>query len=189
MSGQKSASASVHRFHVQVPIRFSHFIIRWPSPGPVSDEKELGHKGGLLTVTPGGIRCIVGAQTSLVNLTVEVTAEQPASFQGEYEDVIERSYRSGAPDFLILDWSNRKVHSVDSIPSHSDSYRLRYHSRNMDSGAEPGATTGDNIGECLLQIWPAPHTAPSELKITSSMGHFWHPLTRLLDPLLRAKQY
>jgi hypothetical protein len=122
------------------------------------------------------IQCIVGAQVDSVALTVTTHRNEPVACLDDYQDVVELSYSSTQEKLNIITWGEGCVDEV-RLPTSPGPLRIRYHLRNMDlSGRIPGATGQPHVGECLLQIWPAPMDEDHRLKITSMTARFWHPV-------------
>jgi hypothetical protein len=156
---------------VLMPVKFEHFNLG--ERVNKEDHPAMPAGSGLAVVSPGRILCTVGPRTEWVNLTAEVHSEAPPAVTADYEDVVERSFFCASGSLGLLDW---KLELIEVLPLPGEgTYRLRFHSRNMDDGSGPADGPRHNVGESLIQLWPAPSAAGAELKITSSTGRFWHP--------------
>ncbi|GHF44934.1 hypothetical protein GCM10017566_17430 [Amycolatopsis bartoniae] len=143
-------------------MRFAHFFLGEPGGRP---ERCLAERG-LLSPTPGWVRCTTGAGACWVDLTVRVHRSEPGPNLAEYEDVVESSYESTDGELSVFTWSRRLVRYLGELPEGPGSYRIRYHLRDCDKAV---------AGVGLIQLWPAPPAPPAELKISSNTAGFWHP--------------
>jgi hypothetical protein len=175
--GGRAGIVSARTSSVLTPISFEHFNLG--ERVDKNDHLAMPKGSGLATVSPGLIRCTVGLRTDWVNLTVEVHDDVPPDVTGDYEDVVERSFHCASGELSVLDWKRELVHVLPSLAE--GTFRLRYHSRHMDDGTGLSIGSLRNVGESLIQIWPAPKAAVAELKITSANGRFWHPAFTTFD--------
>lgn len=155
-------------------VKFAQFYLCEPVQDPF---RRSGARlaNGLLSAVPGMVQCMVGAQVESVALTAATHLSAPAAYLEDYEDVVELSYLATHAQLNVVTWGEGQV-TVLPLPAGPGEYRIRYHLRNMDPGGKTRvAADGHHIGECLVQIWPAPAEAAEQLKITSMAARFWHP--------------
>lgn len=168
------SQSSLGSCSVQFGVKFAQFYLCEPVHPPERSAVDL--TGGLLRVTSGMIQCIVGAQVESVALTVTTHLSEPVACLDDYQDVVELSYSSSQGKLNVITWGEGCVEEV-RLPGNPGPLRIRYHLRNMDlSGRLPELMGQPHVGECLLQIWPAPMDDDDDLKITSMTARFWHPL-------------
>lgn len=135
---------------------------------------------GLVSAVPGGLKFRTDIGYPRVRLAFQLVEERPVGFLEDYDDVVEYPYRSPTGEIVVLDWSKALVRDVTALPAGPGHYRLRYHVRpvNFETGSP----------DALVQLWPGEPSAGGELKITGSLGRFWHrrhdrrPVRPLISP-------
>lgn len=172
----------VDRYTGRVPISFSQFYLG--EPVRISTPHWSITNSGLLTVRPGAIKFIIETRSTFANVIVEVYDSSPADRIHEYEDVVEDSYACESGKLSLLSWSKDLVHALDPLPAEQATYRVRYHMRNTHDLTSSSLDLCGSPAESLVQIWPAERMPARDIKVTSSAGRFWQPLSKLADSLL-----
>ncbi|MFE5564695.1 hypothetical protein ACFQ68_06855 [Amycolatopsis japonica] len=162
---------------VRFGVKFAQFYLCEPVQDPFqrTERPDARLTSGLLSAVPGMVQCMVGAQVQSVALTAETHRSAPAAYLDDYEDVVELSYLATQAELDVVTWGEGRVEGLP-LPAGQGSYRIRYHLRDMDPSGKARVTAdGCHVGECLLQIWPAPTEDATQVKITSMAARFWHP--------------
>ncbi|GAA2058499.1 hypothetical protein [Williamsia deligens] len=144
----------------------------------------VGQRNGLVgTADPACIPLNSGLHTGDIDVTLEVSQEQPPLDTDGWEDIVEAPLTVDSPLFLN-GWGTGEP-GVE-LPLARGTYRLRYSANGMDAAAE--ADTGSGIDRYLITIWPAPASADEVVKQTSDAARYQHDHTRTLtapDPSLQ----
>ncbi|MGP4087271.1 hypothetical protein [Streptomyces sp. KR55] len=128
---------------------------------------------GLVAAAPdGGVaRVLCGQELGTVMVTAQLWDGAPPPEPEDWQDVGEVSvaWHGSLLDFGTTgggDDPARQLH----LPGPGD-YRLRVHGRHRDDGdpREPDAP----MEEYLIQMWPAPHSAPQLIKATGETSALW----------------
>ncbi|MFE6309438.1 hypothetical protein ACOQFV_29600 [Nocardiopsis changdeensis] len=142
----------------------------------------LGGPSGMLCPGPrlsGHVTLLTGLHTGYVDLSVNVTGTDPGPALDEYEDAVEVSLYmpQGAP--VLVEWAGEGAHTLPEPSTGPGWYRLRYHARDADAGADDTGENDEDGEECnpvdayLLQIWPAPEAAPRVVAAYSRTMRYW----------------
>lgn len=144
-------------------------------PGP------LGGPSGMLCPGPpgsGSATLLTGPHTADVDLTVGVYASDPGPALEDYEDAVEASLHLPHGRPVLAEWAHERVHTLPELPAGPGWYRLRYHACDADAGARAEQESDDDedrdpVDAYLLQIWPAPESAPRVLAAYSQTMQYW----------------
>ncbi|MCR3754399.1 hypothetical protein LX88_008411 [Lentzea californiensis] len=139
-----------------------------------------GQVNGLCgAAVPGGLFLIVSLQAGEVGFTVELHEQEPP-VGGEWEEVVEVSYRPAGPVHLVA-WANTKTWPLEDLEPVD--YRVRYCAVAMDETRTGEPKEGEPSRErYLLQFWPAPPEPDRIVRQTSSHAAYWHEFAREQPP-------
>lgn len=137
------------------------------------DECFGGQVNGLCgAAVPGVLFLVVGLQSGEVGFTVELHAEAPP-VGGEWEEVIEVSYRPAGPVDLVA-WASEETWPLEDLEPVD--YRVRYCAVAMQESrtADLPEDGGPSRERYLLQFWPAPPEPDRIVRQTSAHAAYWH---------------
>ncbi|WP_217168529.1 hypothetical protein [Streptomyces sp. AC512_CC834] len=172
----------------ELPVAHGRFHVdsRREPWGPGPSEACAGQTNGLCgAAVPGCLFLCTGLSSGKVGLTVEVHGVAPP-LDGGWEDVVEASFRPVSGSTAVLPCGRGALCEVALPPA---DHRVRYCGRGMDGGegtasapAARGARGAGQVGQYLLQFWPAPPAADLVVRQTSRSAARRHRYARALRP-------
>ncbi|MFY1691093.1 hypothetical protein [Plantactinospora sp. WMMB782] len=130
----------------------------------------LGDPNGLVYLAEGGgIQILTGANTGMINLTVDLLDAAPPMAAAGWDEIVEVSYTSQQGRALVLGWPAKPVNGLPPVsaggPGH---YRIRFHARHRDDARNLDPLTV--VEEHYIAAWPA-RRGPVELhKLSDEFG-------------------
>jgi len=138
---------------------------------PDSEITFRGQTNGLLGgAHPGHLFVSVGLHTGDVPVRVVLHDVEPAL--GEWEDIVEVSFRPKTTDLWVLGFDEGT-----EIQLPIATYRARWSASHMDAGNEHGVTDfeGPAPDRYELALWPVDEQRPDAiLRQTSHQAAYWH---------------
>lgn len=122
---------------------------------------------GLLAVTLSGPAVVCGTHMGEVDVTVEVWDGAPELDADGWQDVAETALSWDGEAMAV--WGDDEELPVP-IPG-PGTYRLRVSGRHRDDGED--RDEDDPVEEFLLQLWPAPPSAPQLHRAASDTSTYW----------------
>jgi hypothetical protein len=159
--------------HMLFPVEYAQFYL--VDQAPRRELPLLNAPGessaGILRTVPGGAFLVTGLALGVTDLTVGVSAHNPAARLDEFDDVVEASVDLDTPEVALVAWAGEARVVLPLLPAGPGPYRLRYHARGMDQARDRRSDTP--IDSFFLQVWHEPISEPSVLKITSAKAQYW----------------
>ncbi|QNP71552.1 hypothetical protein IAG44_20390 [Streptomyces roseirectus] len=119
------------------------------------DQPSFRPENGLIFSRPGLAVVVVGSNSGVVNLTVEVHAQPVAHVETEeWDEVLDHSVQSLSGQMRISSLMNEPADLPVLTPYGPGPYRVRVHARGRDRAGD--AHTAEPLEDYLLQIWPGP---------------------------------
>lgn len=139
----------------------------WPEP----EVPFQGQTNGLLGGAHNGfLTMTTGLHTGDVPVRVVLRDAEPPL--GDWEDVVEVSFRPNAEDLWVTAFDDG-----EEIQLPVATYRARWSAINMDAGNNHGVPTPDDptLDRYELSLWPEEHPRPDAiLRRTSQTAAYWH---------------
>ncbi|AHH93795.1 hypothetical protein KALB_418 [Kutzneria albida DSM 43870] len=144
------------------------------TPGlPDWDRCFTANPVGIIGVYGGDAILLTGLHTGHVGFRVVVAEADPGPELAAYEDVVEIDFSPATATVALVEWAGEDAHPLGELPAGPGNYRLRYHARGMDAGHELDTAEEhdeDPVDDYLLQVWPAPPSAPGILQVRSEQA-------------------
>ncbi|MDJ1137009.1 hypothetical protein [Streptomyces iconiensis] len=159
-----------------------------PDEGPEDGLHEcfMGQRAGLCgAAVPGHLFLLTGTHTGSVPLTVELHDAEPPLDAGDWEEIVEVSFRTGPEDTELIEWDG----GGQDLGLPQGEYRVRYHCRGMDEARDGVRSAGEPVvDEYLLRFWPGPAERDRVVKETSGSAAYWHGFASELPPAPTAEE-
>ncbi|GAA4694242.1 hypothetical protein [Streptomyces youssoufiensis] len=163
---------------MRISMSHSQYVLYAANAEPLElTADDLAGGNGLVSVTPASTYASIMTGTSWgnVDLTIEVTKEEPALHVDDWDEIVDISLHVPSTALNIGDVS---ADSTEEIPLPTGNeprwWRVRVHARGRDAAAEAGdiwAEEGDEVLEQhLLYLWPAPPAPELRHKLTDEVG-------------------
>ena len=169
-------------FDQEIHVDYRQFYVESGSGWAADLNESLGGQANGLcgAAVPGELFLITGLHTGSTRVTVEVL-DAPAPIGGEWEDVVEASFRPATAKVVLAQWAYEASWPLPLAPI---DYRVRYSATGMDRARDQDTLlTGEPLlDRYLLQFWPALPAPDAVIRETSRCAAYWHAHARSLPP-------
>ncbi|MBB5937225.1 hypothetical protein [Streptomyces zagrosensis] len=163
---------------MRISMSHSQYVLYGAHAEPVElTAEDLTGGNGLVSVNSAGtyISVMTGTSWGNVDLTIQVTKEEPAQHVDGWNEIVDVSMHVPLGELNIGDVTADCIEEL-CLPTGNEPrwWRVRVHARGRDAAAEEGdmwAEEGDTVLEQhLLQLWPAPPAPEVRHKLTDEVG-------------------
>ncbi|QKW36268.1 hypothetical protein HUT06_21370 [Actinomadura sp. NAK00032] len=156
--------------NLRVSVGYHQYWLEWAAWDPGAIPFTGGN--GLVWVSPGRMVVMTGTDSGDIGVEIEVTDHAPPPDLDDWDDAVEVSADITGTTVELSAPVGISVTEL-RLPA-PGTYRFRVHARGRDAGHDAeyiDADEGDTIVEHhKIQIWPAPPTAETTLKLTDNVG-------------------